>query len=156
MNSDDANKISREFESTLSAIIPEIAQVIQQYQVSGAFKTKLKILPEREEISGIGGCKKVNGIDICSVCSEYPNTIEIFPEMLTSEPDPKCAEQFGTAISSTLCSTVDLLGQSIQNVGQSFEVHFFIETEALNSEQPVICQWGSDICQVNILQCSKS
>jgi hypothetical protein len=147
MDSSTADQLRNEFESALSAIISAIAQATQQYQVSGAFKTKLKALLTGEVIpAGGGGCQYINGNRICSIVS---------PESCTPEMVPERAEQFGTEIASILSSTMDLLGQSIQDTGESFEVHFFIETGTLNSEQPVVCQWDRDISEINILQCSK-
>jgi hypothetical protein len=159
MDSNTADQLSHEFESALSAIIPEIAQVAQQYQVSGAFKAKLKIvetaLAGQSTGQSTGHCTVINGVRICSTSIEHINAIEILSETLTPELDSERAEQLWTEIASTLSSTVALLGQSVQNTGKSFEVHFFIETATLNSEQPVVCQWDNDISEVNILQCSK-
>lgn len=150
-----ADQLSSKFESQFSAIIPEIIQLIQQYKASGAFELKLRIL-------GQGGCRLVNGFLICistpdcnGVLSQQP-IMELMSESLsfdeTSELDLGVAQQFWKDIASDLFESVTLLGQSIQDVGESFEVHFFIDTATVNAEQPIVCQWFNN----DILRCSNS
>ena len=149
MNSDTMNQTSHKFESALSAIIPKITQVIQQYQVSGAFKTELRMPSEEERLAQTGVCVITGSGVKCNT------SIRFSPVMLTPELDHERAEQFWTDIASILTPTMTLLEQSVENTDQSFEVHFFIKTAELNSEQPIVCQWDSDTPQINILQCSK-
>ncbi|NJR19175.1 MAG: hypothetical protein HC785_28025 [Calothrix sp. CSU_2_0] len=164
MDSQNATQVSSEFESALSAILPEIAQLFQQYQVSGVLKAKLKnevIIPEipgmpripRPEIPPLV-CKRINGIMICDL-SPSPILLEFVPESLSfgeiSKQDTEIVEKFWTDIASKLFEMETLLSQSIQKMGESFEVKFSIDTAKVNLEQSVVCQWDSN----NILHYSK-
>ncbi|MBE9012211.1 hypothetical protein IQ250_18590 [Pseudanabaenaceae cyanobacterium LEGE 13415] len=152
MNSDKANEISHKFESLLSAMTPEIAQLIQQYSVSGTIDATLKTATET--ITSTGCVYRPPG---GASCTSLPSTIlEIFPEVLqfgeTSDSDP--AEQFWMNLASILFKTMIVLEQSIQETDESFEVHFAIDTAKVNCEQLVVCQWDSNSSQTRLLTCS--
>jgi hypothetical protein len=151
MDSQNATATSTisEFESKLSEMLPEIAQLFQQYQVSGVCKGQLK---NEEHKVRIEECKKINGKRICTQSS--PIFLEFVSESLSfgeiSKQDTEIVEKFWTDIASKLFEMETLLSQSIQKMGESFEVKFSIDTAKVNFEQPVVCQWES-----NILHCSK-
>jgi hypothetical protein len=152
MDSDKVQQLKNECESTISAVIPEIAQLIQQHQASGILKTRYKIES--------GGCTyNPSGAPICN--TSVPCNLSDLPIMEficglltfgeTSESDTEIAQQFWTDIASKLFELVTFLSQSIQQTGEIFEVHLVINAATVNPEQPVVCQWISD----DILKCSQ-
>jgi hypothetical protein len=158
MDGNTADQLSYEFECALSAIIPGITQVIQQYRVSGVLKMNLVIRLAGEGRLAGAGCTYIGGKPTCTGLP--PVLLEIVPEEAlnfheTSEAPPELVQQFYTDIASTLSTIMAFLEQSIQRIGKSFEVRFFIDTATLNSEQPIVSQWVSNTSQVNILQCSQ-
>jgi hypothetical protein len=153
MDSNKVQQLRNECESIISALIPEIAQLIQQHQASGILKTRYKIES--------GGCKlrpiPPGGIDCTSVPCNLSNLpiMEFVCGLLsfgeTSESDTEIAQQFWADIASKFFELITFLSQSIQQTGEIFEVHLVINAATVNPEQPVVCQWISD----DILKCSQ-
>jgi hypothetical protein len=153
MDSDKVQQLRNECESIISALIPEIAQLIQQHQASGILKTKFKIAG--------GSCRPrpipPGGIDCTSVPCDLSNIpiMEFVCGLLrfgeTSESNTEIAQQFWADIASKSSELITFLSQSIQQTGEIFEVHLVINTATVNLEQPVVCQWISD----DILKCSQ-
>jgi hypothetical protein len=151
MDSDKVQQLRNECESILSALIPEIAQLIQQHQASGVLKTRHKIESGGCTYNPPGGAS----------CTSVPCNLSDLPIMEfvcgllsfgeTSESDTEIAQQFWTDTASKLFELVTFLSQSIQQTGEIFEVHLVINAATVNPEQPVVCQWISD----DILKCSQ-
>lgn len=146
MDSVKANQLTSEFESKLSALLPDIDGLIDQYQVSGVVKAKIGEVSSK-------GCRYINGVPSCT--SVPPELYVSFsPESLRFgvTSDPEVVQQFWTDIASKLYEPVIFLDQSIEQTGEMFEVRFYIDSSTINREQPVVCQWISD----DILKCSNA
>ncbi|BAY96224.1 hypothetical protein NIES37_01530 [Tolypothrix tenuis PCC 7101] len=141
--SEEMDKATTLFAEAISQILPDLAQLFQQYQVSGVLKTKL--LPETSR-----GCTYIDGRAICTKGFRLELMRESVSFGETSTRDTETEQKFWTDIESKFLEMVDLLSQSIQEMSESFEVQFSIETATVNIEQPVVCQWDSN----KILHCS--
>jgi hypothetical protein len=153
--SEDMDKATTLVAKTISEILPDLAQLFQQYQVSGVLKAKLKneVIPPPLFYTML--CRRINGVIICdSSSSPSSPLLEFVHESLSfgeiSKQDTEIVEKFWTDIASKLFELETLLSQSIQKMGESFEVQFSIDTATVNVEQSVVCQWESN----NILHCS--
>lgn len=146
--SEEMDRASTLFAEAISKILPDLAQLFQQYQVSGVLKAKLKIEDNEDTITV---CRKIDG---AIICTQSPLLLEFVPESLSfgeiSKQDTEIVENFWIDISSNLFEMETLLSQSIHKMGENFEVQFSIDTATVNIEQSVVCQWDSN----NILHCS--
>ncbi len=125
MDSDTADQLSNKFESALSEILPDLTQLLQQYQVSEVLTIELKILM---------GCHPTpNGGHVCN----WQPVIEPTPEVPgfgeIGEPDPETAQQFWIDIASKMFATMTLLSQSIQQAKEKFKAHIIIDPAAMDN-----------------------
>jgi hypothetical protein len=144
MDSQNAIQVSSEFESALSAILPEIAQLFQQHQASGVLKAEIT--------PAFNGCTYPDGIPSCTA---LPSELEFVPQLICfgepSKQETEIVQEFWTDIASKLFELEILLNQSIKKMGDSFKVKFSIDVAKVDIQQSVVCQWDSN----NILHCSK-
>ncbi|NJL65206.1 MAG: hypothetical protein HC903_29735 [Methylacidiphilales bacterium] len=105
MDSQIATQVSSEFESALSVIMPDLAQLLQQYQVSGVLKAELT--------PAFNGCTYPNGIPSCTA---LPSGIEFVYQLIGfgEEQDTEIVQKFWTDIASKLFELETLLNQSIK------------------------------------------
>jgi hypothetical protein len=143
MDSQNATQERSEIESALSAIVPDLAQLLQSYQLS-------KIL----EID-IGGVF-IMGCGCCFIggklrCEAFYGTPVMTPEDrlgLTLEK----AEQLCKDVESKLSKVWASLSPSAQEFAKNFNYSLLIDPATADTEQKTVCKW----LQNNILQCSNS
>ena len=127
MDANTTTQLSNEFESALSEILPDLYQLLQSYQISTTLEIVLFDLCDLADESHLRGISCVCG-------KQYQN-----PCKCTDPPglemDLETAQQFCTDIDSTLSMILPRLGQSAQQVDESFEVHFLIDSAPANSSQ---------------------
>lgn len=152
MDSDKAKQVSHEIESVLSEILPDLAQLLQHYQVSRALEIDLVDLPNTPDSLKAATCCFHNGLLRCACTYAYgafkPGDA---PELGLN---PEQAQQLCRDVASKLSTILPRLSQSAQQTDEIFEVHFLIDPATANPGQPVVCKWDSDTSRGNILQCS--
>lgn len=120
------NQVSHEFESAFSEILPDLYQLLQQYQqyqISETFKMVLFDLVHDSIVLNSCMC----GLNYQKPCNCPPRT--------TTEPglDSETAEQLCAEIDSILFTILPRLSESAQQIDESFEVHFSINPAAVNN-----------------------
>jgi hypothetical protein len=137
MNSDAAKQLSDAIESALSIPIPEIDQLVQQYQlsevleiiiepISRELRIKINRTPPVEEF-----CTYPGGIPKCSMMPEEP----ILGETLALD-------------------AMTFLSQSGQEVGETFKVLLILNPATANNRQAMFCKYVNDSTQDNIFHYS--
>lgn len=154
MDSDKANQLSDEIKSALSEVLPDLKQLLQQYQVASPLEINLG-LNSLLSMATSCPCCLVNGILKCN--SAYsPHRLQTADED-TLGLDPEKVKQLSTDVGSKLSTVLPHLGQSMKQGDQfPLEVHFRIDPATVDSGQPMVCQWVTDKPQGDILQCSNS
>jgi hypothetical protein len=154
MNSDAAKQLSDAIESALSIPIPEIDQLVQQYQlsevleiiiepISRELRIKINRTPPVEEF-----CTYPGGIPKCSMMPEEP----ILGETLAL--DSEMVQEFCTNIASKVFPAMTFLSQSGQEVGETFKVLLILNPATANNRQAMFCKYVNDSTQDNIFHYS--
>lgn len=150
-----AKQMTNELESLLSEVLPDIEQLLQQYEVLETLEIHLVHLAEAEQTLAQTSlaCYLRNGFMKCPCLNAKEGEVPQYDELLGLSPEK--AEQFSADVASKLSTIFPRLSQLAQQTDEIFEVHLFINPATVNSEQLMVCQWISDPEQGNIFQCSK-
>jgi hypothetical protein len=164
MNSDMAKQLSDAIESTLSIPIPEIDQLVHQYQISEVLEIIIDSMSGELEINmdlnPPGDPKKCTKIDNKWVCDWAPESPLSAPGMPISGNtlalDSETIQQFCTNIASKLSTAITLLSQSAQEVGERFKVLLILDPVTANNRQTMFCEYINDATQGIIFKYSNS
>jgi hypothetical protein len=142
MDSQNATQVSSEFESALSAIMPDLAQLLQNYQLS-------EILQINVEGMSLAGCTccVIDGGMVCTSSYRQRTTSED-----TLGLTPEKAEQLSKDVESKLSEVWASLSPSVQQPNESFELRLLVNPAIAYPKQTTVCKWLQD----NVLQCSHS
>lgn len=152
MDSDKANQLSDEIKSALSEILPDLNQLLQQYQVSSPLEINLE-LNSLLSMATSCPCCLVNKVLKCGL-RYSPHLLNTADED-TLGLDPEKVKQLSTDVGLKLSTVLSHLSQSMKQGDQfPLEVHFRIDPAIVDSGQPMDCQWITNTPQGDILQCS--
>lgn len=154
MNSITANQVSHQVKSLLSEVVPDIEQLLQQYEVRETLRIHLVDLGQPENALTSSKTHILNGF------LQYPcNRATLLDEVPQYDGGlglaPEKAQQFGTDLTPKLFTVFPRLSQLARQVDESFEIHLSINPAMMSSEQPLACEWVNDPYQGSIFQCSK-
>ncbi|MBD3884228.1 hypothetical protein IFO70_21025 [Phormidium tenue FACHB-886] len=149
-----ANRMSDKLESLLSEVLPDIEQLLQQYEVLETLRIHLVDLVQPENALIFSKTYIRNGF-LQYPCSRFTALSEVPQYDGGLGLDPEKTQQFGTDLAPKLSTLFPRLSQFAQRAGEKFEVHLSINPATMNSEQPMVCKWVNDPRQGNIFQCSK-
>ena len=125
------NQLIHEFESALSEILPNLHQLLQQYQILETLEIALFALAAKVSITG-GGC-------MCGRIYQNPCQCRPFTP-LGLGLDSETAQQFCTEVDSILFTILHRLSQAVQQMDESFEVHIFIDPATV-SNRHMFCRF---------------
>lgn len=163
MDSDQAQQLSSAIESALSQILPDLVNLLQQYQVRGL---ELYLVNMSQLLMGTSQLPPaVNSSEIPILCTYWDWTCPCWkfcrPGLTNSSNDPlglgldpEKTRQFCKDIASKLNQIMPPLGQSIPPSEESYEVHLLLAPDIVIPQHPLVCEWSSDTSQGNILECS--
>jgi hypothetical protein len=164
MNSNTAKQLSDAIESTLSIPIPEIDQLVHQYQISEVLEIIIDLMSGELEINmdlnPPGDPKKCRKIDGMWICDFVPESLLSAPSMSISGNslalDSEAIQQLCINIASKLSTAVTLLSQSAQEVGEKFKVFLILDPVTANNRQTMFCKYVNDATQGIIFKYSDS
>ena len=150
MDSVKAQQLSSEFESALSKVLPDLAQLLQKNQVSKTLEIDLGSDFLNVANTATCTCCYIKGVLKCGSMYSPPAPMSAGEDTLGMTPDQSL--MFCKDVELKLSTVLPALSQFVKPVNEFFEIHFLIDPATVNPGQSVVCQWGSD----SILQCSNS
>jgi hypothetical protein len=144
MDSNKAQQLSDEIESTLSEILPDLYQSLQAYPVSSTLEIHLFNLAD-DTVSSAGSC-------VCNGVIQKPCNCGVTSDPSLPGLDSEKAQQLCADVDLKLSTILPRLSRSAQQSDESFKLHFLIDPATVDPVQSVACQW----INCDILQCSNS
>jgi hypothetical protein len=141
-----ATSVVSEFESGFSKILPDLAKLLQKYQIS---KT-LQIDVGGTSLAGCTCCL-INGAMKCGSFYGRPGMAPEDTLGLTFEK----AEQFCKDVEAKLSEVFSSLSEATKQTNETFKLYMFINPTPDSPGKPVVCQWVSQ-GDINTLECSNS
>ena len=149
MDTNTATQLSHEFESALSEILPDLYQLLQQYQVSSSLEIVLN-----NPISPLLCCIRCNGRSYCGnppvpppECQSVPSCLELTDKIDPPGAEPEETQQFSKDLASMLSTILPRISEFIQQMDESFDVRFLIDPTTVNDSQ-MSCRFinGEIVC----------
>ena len=144
MDINTATQLSNEFESALAKTLPDLKQVLQQYNVSEALTIRLKRVFQCTYNNGIVECARQTIMEPVPEVPSYGDSPSL---------DSEAAQQFWTNIASKLSEVIALLSESVKPTDESLEVHLCIDPAKLDNSGKMFfpCAWnnntGTFVCE---------
>lgn len=145
MDNEQSKQICDEIESALPEILPDLGQLLQQYQLSEPLEIQLLNLNLSQQQTSIGPCCLVGTVIQCFP-TYRPRVAE---DTLGLKPEQ--AEQLCIDVESKLAAILPRLSQSVQQTDEMFEVHFLIDPANTTAGQSATCKVVD-----GVIRCSNS
>ncbi|AFZ01065.1 hypothetical protein [Calothrix sp. PCC 6303] len=144
-----ATSVISEFESGFSKILPDLAKLLQRYNVSTSITLEIEV--ESPFSSATFGCTCcfVNGVMKCG--TGYRISL---PEGGVGL-DVEKAEQLCKDVQSELSKVLRNLSEAAKQTNGTFKLQIFINPAPTAPRKPIVCQWVSQNDR-NTLECSNS
>jgi hypothetical protein len=151
MDSQNATETSvvSEFESGFSKILPDLAKLLQKYNVSTSITLQIEVKSAFSPAASGCTCCFINGVMKCG--TGYRISLPQGGVGL----DAGEAEQLCKDVQSELSKVLRNLSEAAKNTNGTFKVQIFINPTPTSPGKPIVCQWVSQ-GDINTLECSNS
>ncbi len=147
MDSQNAKQVSSEFESALSAIMPDLAQLLRNYQVSEILE--ISVAGDGVSLASCPCCLRNNRL-VCGYAYVYTQPEDADNTLgLTLAKARQLCEDVGSKLSELWAS----LSPSVQEFSsRDFYYSLLVDPATADTEQKTVCKWLKE----NSLQCSNT
>ncbi len=137
MDSDTAQQLSKAIEASLVGVLPDMAKLLHDYQISRVLEIHLIDINQLQLYPSSFACCNVKGNVRCCTLGYGPGLRSDF----TLELDPEKTQQFCSDVTAKLQQSLPDLRQSIPASSESFEVHLCLDPATVIAQHPMVCEW---------------